>query len=219
MSPMIIPMAFKASLALIQNAQANKLEKSTERPMYQIPDAALQSLKQARYMAASSKMPGQDQAIDLMNANTSNAAYNMIQATDNPNQVVENIARMSQNNNRTIQQMNISGANMQRENQMSLRNELKYMASLEREKYNYDVIQPYQEKMLKAQQMKEAARQNGYDVLRTGAQLGAMGEFGKLGGFGQTPGINPNNQQVDFDQFMSGDFMQGNYDGSTSNTV
>ena len=173
---LLAPMAFKAILAGIENRQANEIEKNNPRPEFQIADSRIQALNQARYIASQNNMPGQEQAIGLMNANTSNAAYQMGQAADNPNQIAENISRLSLSNNRVIQDMTREGAVYKRQSQQILGGELDQMANAEQEKYYYDKIKPYEEAQSKAMQLKDAARQNGYDALRTGAELAYMGK-------------------------------------------
>jgi|GEM_PF-5520528 len=209
MNPLIIPVAYKLALASIEYGQAKKLERNNPRPEYKIPESAFQALNSARFAASRNRVPGQDRAEALMEKNMSNAAYRMAQATDNPNQITENLSRMASSNNDTINRMAISGAQMKRQAERDLNAELDTMARFEQQKYHYDKIAPYQEAMAKSAQLKEAGRQNGYDALKTGVQLSMLGDGNIPGPDGAMIGKRNQGLGTPGDPFDGGGFGTG----------
>lgn len=174
MDALFSSLLFKAGLAGTQKFEASKLERSKTRPRYEIADSQLAALEQMKMLASKTKMPGQETAEMLMDADFANATQQMIEASDSPNQVVENLASMNAKKNRSIQGMNIEGARMKRNAEMGLVDELNTMAKSEREQFYYNEVAPYEEAMASAKAKQNAAAHNFHDALRGGSELFKM---------------------------------------------
>ena len=190
MDPLFAPLLFKAGLAMVQGVEGNQLGRSKTRPKYELPDSQIAALEEMKMLASQTKAPGQDLANSLMDADFANSTRRMIEASDSPNQVVENLAAMNSNQNRAKAGMAIRGAEMQRQNKLSLVQELDRMAEFERQQFIYDKVAPYEEAMAASKAKKDAAAHNIHDALGAGSQLYSMNNDG-VPFIGKNPNAKP----------------------------
>ena len=164
-----------------QNKEAKKLAKTINRPNYDIAPSIQESESMQRQLVNSGLMPGYDQAQQMINANTSNQLGNI---TDTSSSAAESLmAANAANNSANNAQLNLDmkNAENQQNNLMNLSSFLTNVkAPEERKKWDYNLNQPYEQKMKQYAALKNAAGNNmqnaGTNAMQTVAGIG--GAFG-----------------------------------------
>ena len=171
MDPLTIMTLFQLGKGISQKIQSNQLERDNERPVYKIPESALESLNQSKYLASMDRLPGQTGIEERLDRNNANTMDFMLQAADNPGKAVSNASKLAATRNDQQVQLGIQAAENKQKNQMRLADELKYMAGLELQQWDWNKRQPWEDAMNTAQQLDQAGDMNMYLGARAGMQL------------------------------------------------
>jgi hypothetical protein len=146
---------------LIGGIQAVKgLSMNPERPTYEIPDEAQESLNNARRVASMTEIPGASILRESLKENMANSIFSMTQASTSPSQILAGVGGMQESYANEEQKLAIAGANMYMNNQGMLRQELNRMADREDQKFVINKLNPYVEDMERKQSLIGGGLQN-----------------------------------------------------------
>lgn len=177
-----------------QNKEAKKLAKTINRPNYDIPQAVQEAEAMQRNLANSGLMPGYTQAQQGIEANTANQLSNI---TDTSSSAAEslmaaNAANNSANNSQL--ELDMKNAQNQQDNLGALSSFLTNVKSPEeRQKWMYNLYEPYQQKMKQYAALKNAAGNNMQNAGTSAMQSMAVLGSGFGGNNNNTTGIADNN--------------------------
>jgi hypothetical protein len=196
-----------------QNREAKKLAKTINRPNYDMPQSIQEAEAMQRNLANSGNMPGYTQAQQMIGANTANQLGNIADTSSSAAEslMAANAANNSANNSQL--ELDMKNAENKQNNLSALSAFLTGVkAPEERQKWLYNMYEPYQQKMKQYAALKNAAANNmqnaGTDAMQAVAGIGgASGGNNTSGvamdnGLGTVPdvastvsngiGINPN---------------------------
>lgn len=167
-----------------------KAQSFYEKNKYEIPEAARSSLGVAERQASSLKMPGEDIARARLAESTAAGVGSAQQAATSASDVLSVLSGLYGQQMSGEQDILMAGAERYDRNQAQLMNALNTMAGFEREKWQYNVLYPYQQMLGQA----EAYSTRGRQELSAG-----------LGSLGQTAGsfANISSQQRMFDDYLA----------------
>lgn len=186
-----------------QNREAKKLAKTINRPNYDMPQSIQEAEAMQRNLANSGNMPGYTQAQQMIGANTANQLGNIADTSSSAAEslMAANAANNSANNSQL--ELDMKNAENKQNNLSALSAFLTGVkAPEERQKWLYNMYEPYQQKMKQYAALKNAAGNNmqnaGTDAMQAVAGIGVAMD----NGLGTVPdvastvsngiGINPN---------------------------
>lgn len=194
-----------------QNREAKKLAKTINRPNYDMPQSIQEAEAMQRNLANSGNMPGYTQAQQMIGANTANQLGNIADTSSSAAEslMAANAANNSANNSQL--ELDMKNAENKQNNLSGLSAFLTGVkAPEERQKWLYNMYEPYQMKMKQYAALKNAAGNNmqnaGTDAMQSTLALGeALDGVGKKednagggnitqasGNMSNGIGINPN---------------------------
>jgi hypothetical protein len=173
---MMIAQAAPAAINLIksgvQGIQANRLSKRG-RPQYQIPQAEIEALNLAKYMASNNELPGQSIMEEGIDRTTAGAIDNLKEVSSTPVDLGANIGRVYRNNLDSKNNLNISAANNEIMQDRNLIDALNRFATYQDKGWNINAYEPY----LQSKNAESALRSGSFHNLSSG-----------VSGFGQAFG-------------------------------
>ncbi len=172
---MLIAQGASAAINLGKAAhQAHKASKlgATERPEYQIPQAQMQALNNAKYMASQTELPGQNIMQQRIDQGSAGALSNLKDVSQSGSALGANIANIYRGNVGAQNQLNLAGAQNWNANQANLRNELGNMATAEDRQWTINKFDPYRNNMAASSALREGAFRN---LSSAGSDIAAMG--------------------------------------------
>jgi len=180
-----------AGLGALDLAKGKKKQKEAqsfyEKNKYEIPEAARSALGVAERQAQGTRMPGEDIARTRLAATTAQGVGAAQQAATSSSDVLGVLSGLYGQQMEGEQDIAMAGAERFDRNQSMLREELGRMSDLERERWQYNSLYPYQQMLGQA----EAYQTRGAQGISAG--LGALGSA--AGGFAQLSSAQNMNQQ------------------------
>lgn len=177
-----------------QNREAKKLAKTINRPNYDMPQSIQEAEAMQRNLANSGNMPGYTQAQQMIGANTANQLGNIADTSSSAAEslMAANAANNSANNSQL--ELDMKNAENHQNNLGSLSAFLTGVkAPEERQKWLYNMYEPYQMKMKQYAALKNAAGNNmqnaGTDAMQSMVGLGSALDDGNK----DTPDVYANN--------------------------
>lgn len=155
---MMIGAGAKAVIGGIQTVKG--LSMNPERPTYEIPDEAQESLNNARRVASMTEIPGASILRESLKENMANSIFSMTQAATSPSQILAGVGGMQESYANEEQKLAVAGANMYMNNQGMLRQELNRMADREDQRFVINKLNPYVEDMERKQALIGGGVQN-----------------------------------------------------------
>lgn len=154
---------------------------------YDIPEAAKSALGVAERQAQGFRMPGEDIRRAQISEATATGLGATQQAATSASDVLGVLSGLYGQQMQAEQNLALSGAERFDRNQAALQQELGRMADLEREKWQYNVLYPYQQMLGQA----EALQSRGTAEISGG--LNAIG--GAAGGYAQLSSVEAQNER------------------------
>lgn len=168
-----IPAITQGVTGIVQGNKAKNMLSGLQRPTFEIPEAAKQSLAQAQANAGTMQMAGQDIANQNLNQTTANAIYNVNQNATSAPEALAAAANIFGSQMGAQNQLAFKAANDYQMRQRELVGALDKYAGWQNTKFNYDVIQPFQEKAAAARALAGAGMTNKFQSLKELSGIGA----------------------------------------------
>lgn len=173
-----VPELFKLGLGVSQAIRARKIEKSQQRPVYQIPGAAQQALANQQNLAMG-QAPGLSTALNQM---AQSQAGSLAAMQNSGGGMGERLAAMALTDRNASNAALEAGAMQEqwRAQQMgNLINEQNRFANWQERAWEYNKNKPYEEAMAKSADLRDAANENFYGAVKAGGGLIASALKGK----------------------------------------
>jgi hypothetical protein len=185
-----IPALTQAGIGIWQNKKANDLMENLVDPVYEIPEAAKDSLSLARNNAGSRMMSGQTQAQQMLDQNYANTSEDIMEAAGSSNDALGALVKANANMQGSQNELSMKAAQDYEKRQLDLTRALAMMAGYEDKKFQVDVIDKFNRDSTAASAFKNAAINNIFDATKTASgaagdmvATGAGGEAGIFGDF------------------------------------
>ena len=182
----------------------NKAQSFYEENKFQIPEGAKAALGVAERQASSMALPGEDILRARLGESTAQGIGTAQQVGTSSSDVLAMLASLSASQMAGEQNIALSGAERYDRNQAGLRDELSRMSDLEQKRWEYNVLYPYQQQLMQAEQYSTRGRQGlsaglsslgqmAGDVFKVNSAQNNHNDL--LAGMGFTMGdINPQNK-------------------------
>lgn len=199
----IAPAIAQGITGIQQSRRAKDILRNLNRPQFNIPTAATESLGTARTLASTNQLPNQVQAEMAINQGTANSLYNINQNATSGTEALAAITGVAANENAAMNDLSGRAAVFSQQQNQNLINQLNQYAGWQQNAWDYNVNQPYQMKLAEGQAQAAAGMQNKYEALKGGA--GAMAnifgqkalmETGGTGGVGTGVNMTANNNMM-----------------------
>lgn len=128
----------------------NKAQSFFEQNRYDVPASATAALGVAQRNASSYRMPGQDLAEQRMGQNTASGVEQARRVGQSPSDVLAMLGNLYSSQNLGEQNLAMQGANQYQSNQRNFQNALNQYSQLEDQKWQYNVLYPYQQMLGRA---------------------------------------------------------------------
>jgi hypothetical protein len=196
-------------LGAVQQSKANKTLKKAqsfyEKNKYQIPESAKAALGVSQRQASGLALPGEDIARARLGASTAQGLGAAKEAATSSSDVLSVLSSLYGGQMQGEQNLAMQGAQRYDRNQAQLQNALNTMANLENQKWQYNVLYPYQQMLGQAEAYgNKAAAEISGGLGMIGQTAGAEAQLGGaqqdlqsykdmlgIGRFGQINGGNP----------------------------
>lgn len=153
-----LPSIYQMITGMQQAASGKRILSNLERPTYEIPGAAKQSLAVSEAMYADPRMPGQSRTESQIGQTLAN--YNRAaRETSNP---LAGLAMAQANANRGYNDLATQSAAYQRQDQQNLQQNLGQYAQYQDQKWQMNKFAPYNEKYNEGREMIGASQQNQF---------------------------------------------------------
>lgn len=186
---------FKLGTGIAQGIRARRLGR-TERPTYQIPQAAQEAMQMAQQRALASRLPGEaimQENIDRQLAQTARGVSGLGAGSAERLAAfgVASQAAMDQQ-----RQLGLSRADMQLQNQLGLQDQLNQFANWQEREFRYNLDEPYRNAMAAAAREGNASNLNISGALKelggtVASTIGTQGGVGGMQAMTANPGVNP----------------------------
>ena len=157
--------AFKLGKGIADRALANKIDRRTQRPMFQIPGAAIEGLNLQRNLAAG-QSPGLSQAQNLMAQSQAGNTAAILNSGGSSGERMAALMGQNQIANQGALQLGAQQENWAASQNQNLINQLGQFEDWQQKKWNWDIQQPYEQAKAKAAELRADASQNIYGALR-----------------------------------------------------
>lgn len=165
-----VPEVAKLIGGIGQRIQANKIGKRTQRPMYEIPQSAIDALATQQNLAMGNA-PGLSTAQNQL-AQSQAGSISAIQGSGGGQaETMAALALLDQNAGTAAQNLGAMQEDWKAGQYANLINEKNRMAQWEQQQFLYDKDEPYRNAMEKMSQLREEGNQNMYDA---GKSLGGL---------------------------------------------
>jgi len=156
----LLPSLYTMGVGIDQSIKGRKLAKKTQRPKYQIPQAYKDLLNQTKMMAGASGLPGQSQMDAKRMRETAGAIEGVQQSGQSAASQLGTISAIQGNNNRSIENQTMQGAQYRNSQLGQLYKAEQFMAEEQKAQNQMDIYDPYYEAMAAASAMQAGARKN-----------------------------------------------------------
>jgi hypothetical protein len=162
----MIPEAFKLGLGVTQALRARKIEKTQQRPIFNIPGAA-QNAMAGQYNLASGQAPGLNTAMQQL-AQAQAGSINAVQNSGGGGaERLAALTMLDQNAGNQAQQLGATQQQWQAEQQANLINQQNRYADWQQRAWEYNKYKPYEQAMAKAAELRNAANTNIYGAAKS----------------------------------------------------
>lgn len=152
----------------------NKAQSFFEKNKYEIPSSAKASLDIAQRQASSLRMPGQSLAEERMGRNVASGVEQAKRVGTNPSDVLAMLSNLYGQQQQGEQNLAMQAANQYTANQRNFQNALGQYSNLENQKWQYNVLYPYQQMLGRAAQFSDRGAQELSSGVAGIMQTGAM---------------------------------------------
>lgn len=170
----------QAGVGLSQYIKGRKLGK-TQRPEYEIPQGAQDSLSLAKEMANYDRLPGAKEAEDEISAGSASAVRGIQETGMSSSSKLAAISAINTNQNKALRNLAVEGAKYRDVNKVRLGTAYDRMARYQDEEFNVNQMKPYLAAMDSSRRLKDT----GIDRIMGGIKSGLM--VGGIGAMGDTP--------------------------------
>jgi len=174
-----------------------------EQNKYKIPESAIASLGSAERQASSARLPLEDLRRQQISEATATGLGAAQQAGTSASDVLGVLSGLYGSQQRAEQGLALQGAERFDANQQMLRSELGRMSELENQRWQYNVLYPYQQKLATAGQLQERGAQG------IGMGLGTIGQA--AGAYSQLAGA-----ESQYQNFLNSMGLGGKYAGMSN---
>lgn len=154
-----IPAILQGATALYQGYKANQASKA--KANFQIPEAQKQAMNLAKTMATQKSLPGQSIIEDKMRGSTA-SGISAIKQTGNDADTMQAMVDLFTNEQMGFRDLGIAAEEQYISKQGTLMNALGNMAEWQNKANEFNIYDPYREKMREKTMMTEGAIQNAY---------------------------------------------------------
>lgn len=162
----MIPEAFKLGLGVTQALRARKIEKTQQRPIFNIPGAA-QNAMAGQYNLASGQAPGLNTAMQQL-AQAQAGSINAVQNSGGGGaERLAALTMLDQNAGNQAQQLGATQQQWQATQQQNLINQQNQYADWQQRAWEYNKYKPYEQAMAKAAELRNAANTNIYGAAKS----------------------------------------------------
>lgn len=185
--PLAVPIALSALSSVPnwiagfkQNQQAKELEKSLQRPDFEIPEAAKQALQSAQNQAGMTRLPGQSAVEGSLNQNTANQLDTIERMGPGGATSLNAAGQVYGGQQKATTDLGIAAAGNWNQNQANLQNQLGRMGEWENQQWNWNERLPYENQATAIRALNEGSMRNfdsGAKDLFGGAANIAMGAY------------------------------------------
>lgn len=177
----------EAGIGLFKSGKANKMRKKAqsffEQNQYEIPESAKSALSLAERNAGSINLPGEDLARARIGETTARGVSASKTAGTSASDILTQMASLYGNEQRQETNLGLQGAQRYDQNQRYLGQALNNMANYETQKWQYNVLYPYQQMMGAAGQVEGVGNQMiGQGVGQIGMAGAAYGQMKAMDG-------------------------------------
>lgn len=170
-----------------QEKKASEMEKNLVRPKMVMPSGYTEALNSAKTQAGMTRLPGQSAIEGRLDQTTANTLAMLERTTTGGPELINAAGRVYGNQMEKENELGVSAANMYLHNQDILRNELHNYGTMENELWKVNELDPYQQKAIAVQALKEGAIRNKDAAWKNlfgvaGNTLMGIGMSGKGGG-------------------------------------
>lgn len=164
--------------AIISLAKANAQRKqikelgNIERPKFEIPEAVLEQVNQARYLGSMRELPGQNLMEAKLGQNTAKGIAQMQNAAANSADLASNIARLYGAQNEGIQNIGLKAGQNWLAQQGQLSNALGALSQWQNKQFEFDKVMPYDDATAGVSALKEASYRNFLNAAKDVSALG-----------------------------------------------
>lgn len=168
-----IPAVAQGITGLVQGRKAKNMLAGLDRPTFNIPTAATESLNQARMNASTMQMAGQTQAEQGLNQTAANALYNINQNATSAPEALAAMVGVYGNQMGAQNQLSMQAARDYNARQRELVGALDKYSGWQAKEWDYNVNQPFQEKAMAARALAGAGMNNKFQALKGLSGIGA----------------------------------------------
>jgi hypothetical protein len=161
-----------ASKTAKANRIRNKAQSFFEQNKYQIPEEAKAALGISQRQASGIALPGQDIAEGKLGQSTAQGIQAARQSATTPSQILASVTGLYGQQMANQQNLALQAAQNYQARQSQLQNQLQNMAQYENQKWQYNILAPYQ------QQLNTAAQLQGMGAQQVNAGIGGIANVG-----------------------------------------
>lgn len=176
--------ALQAGIGGVQSLQAAKTRREAERNFdkFQVPQGINSMMDLLQGMASQNEIPGADIARQRIATGTARGVEVASRMASSSSDVLGSLHRMYSNQQDRELELAMAGAQQKQQNQMRLAQGMQTLGAYQTQKWQYNELYPYMQKMTEAGQLAAAgsanisgAIQSGVNLLGTAARLDALG--------------------------------------------
>jgi hypothetical protein len=154
-----IPFVINTAKGISQGYKAKQLAK-TPRPEYQIPDALIKSVNNAKYISSMRELPGQNLMEGRIGQNLSRGIQDLKDVSSSPAELAANVSRMYSGSNNAINDIGMAAGQNWLNNQAGFRQALGQLAGAQDRQWQINKFDPYANDMAASAALREGAFRN-----------------------------------------------------------
>lgn len=154
-----IPFLINTVKGISQAHKAKKLAE-TPRPEYQIPDALLKSVNNAKFISSMRELPGQNLMEGRVGQNLSRGIQDLKDVSSSPAELAANVSRMYSGSNDAINNIGMAAGQNWLNNQAGFRQALNQLAGAQDRQWQINKFDPYANDMAASAALREGAFRN-----------------------------------------------------------
>lgn len=166
-----LPAIISLAKANAQRKQIKELE-NIERPKFEIPEAVLEQVNQARYLGGMRELPGQNLMEAKLSQNTAKGIAQMQNAAANSADLASNIARLYGAQNEGIQNIGLKAGQNWLAQQGQLSNALGNLGQWQNKQFEFNEVMPYEDAKAAESALREASYRNLSSAVKDVSALG-----------------------------------------------
>lgn len=168
-----VPAIAQGITGFAQSGKAKNILKDLQRPTYTIPTEATKALSTAKNIASSMQMAGQQNVQQRIDQSSANALYGIEQNATSGAEALAALTGVYANQMGQENQLGANAAMDYERRQQAAQSAMNTYAGWQDKAWDYNVNQPYQDKLNAAQALAQAGMTNKYQGLKSLAGVGA----------------------------------------------